>query len=95
MPKSPDPSLAKALQCPLLDGDTESWIRCCTARFLPLARRVAGSDDLARDALHDAWVYSIIRHEAARSARPRAREKPLDQADEPRRKLRCGWPRPR
>lgn len=59
MPKPPDPSLAKALQCPLLDGDTESWIRCCTARFLPLARRVAGSDDLARDALHDAWIIVL------------------------------------
>ena len=40
----PAPTLEESVQCPLLDHDTEAWIRCCTARFLSLARRVAGDD---------------------------------------------------
>ena len=42
--------------CPLLEGDLEPRIRCCTRRFVPLARRVAGEDALARDALQQSWV---------------------------------------
>ena len=42
--------------CPLLEDDLESWIRCCTRRFLPLARRVAGDDPHAHDALQQSWV---------------------------------------
>ena len=101
MSKPLEPSLLRAIECPLLERDTERWLRCCTARFLPLARRVAGDDDLAHDALHEAWiivmqrlhtyrggppacpwVHSIVRHEASRTVRPRAREEPLDAPHE-------------
>ncbi len=101
MPKPDDPSLLKAIQCPVLDKDIERWIRCCTARFRPLARRVAGDDAAAEDALQTAWiivmqrlntyrggppacswVHSIVRHEAARAARPRTREEPLGNLPE-------------
>ena len=50
------PTLADAVQCPLLDGRHEEWIRCCTARFLPVARRVAGDDPAAQDALQESWI---------------------------------------
>ena len=50
------PTLEDAVQCPLLDGRHEEWIRCCTARFLPLARRVAGDDPAAQDALQESWI---------------------------------------
>ena len=69
---------------------------------MPLARRIAGDDAAAEDALQTSWtivmqrlhtyrggppacpwVHSIVRHEAARSAKPRAREEPLDAAPEP------------
>ncbi len=55
-PAPPAPPLEQAARCPLLDNDPEAWIRCCTARFLPVARRVAGDDDAARDALHQSWL---------------------------------------
>lgn len=55
-PPPPAPSLERAARCPLLDDDPEAWIRCCTARFLPVARRVARDDDAARDALHQSWL---------------------------------------
>ena len=44
------------MQCPLLDRDSEAWLRCCTARFLPVARRVAEEDAAARDALQESWI---------------------------------------
>ena len=42
--------------CPLLEGRGDDWVRCCTARFLPLAHQVCGDDATARDAMHDSWV---------------------------------------
>ena len=42
-------TLGKAVRCPLLEGDLEQGGRCCTCRFLPLARRVAGDDDMAQE----------------------------------------------
>lgn len=45
-----------ARACPLLDSDPEAWVACCSKRFLPLARRIAGDDDLANDILQESWV---------------------------------------
>ena len=59
--RKPLPTLEEALKCPLLEGNLEQWIRCCTARFLPVARRVAGDDAHAHDALHESWVLVIQR----------------------------------
>ena len=53
------PRLEDAVQCPLLERDLEGWVRCCTCRFLPLARRVAGDDDIAHDALQQSWVIVL------------------------------------
>ena len=51
--------LEEAVRCPLLDRDPEAWLRCCTARFLPVARRVAGDDATARDALQESWIIVL------------------------------------
>ena len=49
--------LQDAIHCPLLlEGRHEEWIRCCTVRFLPVARRVAGSDPTAHDVLQESWI---------------------------------------
>ena len=53
------PPLEEAVRCPLLDRDPEAWLRCCTARFLPVARRVAGNDATARDALQESWIIVL------------------------------------
>ena len=53
------PTLEEAVRCPLLEDDLEEWVRCCTCRFLPLARRVAADDDLAHDALQRSWVLVL------------------------------------
>ena len=53
------PTLHESVRCPLLDHDAEAWIRCCTARFLPLARRVAGNDATAHDALQESWIIVL------------------------------------
>ena len=42
--------------CALLEGDQEKWIACCSERFFPLAKRIAGDDRLAEDALQDSWI---------------------------------------
>ena len=43
----PTPKLKRAAKdCPLLEGNSEAWIVCCSRRFFPLAKRVAGEDDL-------------------------------------------------
>lgn len=47
---------AAASACPLLRGDLEAWARCCTRRFLPIARGVTGDDELARDALQNSLL---------------------------------------
>ena len=53
------PPLEEAVRCPLLDRNPEGWLRCCTARFLPVARRVAGDDATARDALQESWIIVL------------------------------------
>lgn len=52
-------SLEEAVRCPLLEHDLEGWLRCCTARFLPVARRIAGDDATARDALQESWIIVL------------------------------------
>ena len=66
----PSTTLAKAVQCPLLEGHPEQWIRCCTCRFLPLARRVAGADDIAHDALQETWIIVLEKLHQYRGASP-------------------------
>lgn len=61
----PDPNLKRRVQdCALLEGNMEEWIRCCTERFTPLARRIAGDDALAEDALQTTWlkILQAINH---------------------------------
>ena len=53
------PSIDEAVRCPLLDRDPEAWLRCCTARFLPVARRIAGDDATAHDALQASWIIVL------------------------------------
>ncbi len=45
-----------AKSCPLLAGDEEAWIECCTRRFLRLAVLIAGNNDAAADALQESWI---------------------------------------
>lgn len=55
----PSPALEHAAQrCPLLETDKAKgeWVECCTRRFLPIATRIAGNDDLAMDALQISWI---------------------------------------
>lgn len=55
--ESPGPKSARpASACPLVEGRNDDWIRCCTARFLPVARQTTGNDATARDALQDSWI---------------------------------------
>ena len=60
--QSPDLESA-AKSCPLLDeqSDREAWVACCTKRFLPLARRIAGGDSLAEEALQESWIR-VLKH---------------------------------
>ncbi len=58
----PSSSLRSAAQaCPLLQSDRAkgAWIDCCTRRFVPMARRIAGNDALAEDALQVSWMKII------------------------------------
>ena len=53
----PTSRLKQAAQdCPLLECDSEAWIVCCSRRFLPLAKRIAGDDTLAEDVLQTSWI---------------------------------------
>ena len=53
----PNPALKpEVTDCPLLEGNLEGWIVCCSRRFFPLARRIAGEDSLAEDALQASWI---------------------------------------
>ena len=53
----PTPKLKQAAKdCPLLQSNSEAWIACCSRRFLPLAKRVAGDDNLAEDVLQTSWI---------------------------------------
>ena len=47
---------APASACPLLRGDLDGWAECCTRRFLPVARGVAGDGERARDALQNSLL---------------------------------------
>lgn len=60
-PRQPSvaPAPAKRVGCPLLDGDLDRWLPCCAGRFLPLARREAGDDDAAYDALQQSWAIAL------------------------------------
>ena len=44
--------------CPLLAGRADEWVVCCSARFLRIARRIAG-DDMALDILQESWIKVI------------------------------------
>ena len=53
----PTPKLKQAAKdCPLLEGNLEGWIICCSRRFFPLARRIVGDDTLAEDVLQTSWI---------------------------------------
>lgn len=52
------------------DRDPEAWLRCCTARFLPVARRIAGDDASARDALQESWIIVLEKLYQYRGAPP-------------------------
>ena len=57
-------ALARASRaCPLLEdqSEREAWVACCSQRFLPLARRLAGDNDLAEDILQESWVR-VLEH---------------------------------
>ena len=58
----PDPA-DTAKPCPLLDAqfDREAWVACCTKRFLPMARRIAGGNALAEEALQESWIR-VLKH---------------------------------
>lgn len=56
--------------CPLLDGDPEAWVACCSRRFFPLARRIARDDDLALDILQESWVKILEVTHAYRGGPP-------------------------
>lgn len=45
-----------ARNCPLLDGREEAWVACCSKRFSSLAKRIAGNDEAALDALQESWI---------------------------------------
>lgn len=64
------PRLEDAVRCPLLERDLEQWVRCCTCRFLPLARRVAGDDDIAHDALQQSWIIVLEKLQQYRGGSP-------------------------
>ncbi len=64
-------SLAQATRnCPLLEGREEAWIACCSKRFTPLAKRIAGDDGLALDVLQESWIRVLTSVHAYRSGSP-------------------------
>lgn len=69
----PTPELKQAVQdCPLLECDVEGWIVCCSRRFFPLARRIAGEDELAEDVLQASWIKILQAINHARFEGPKA-----------------------
>ncbi len=69
----PTPELKQAARdCPLLKCDSEAWIVCCSRRFFPLARRIAGDDSLAEDVLQTSWVKILQSVNHARFEGPKA-----------------------
>ena len=59
-----------ACACPLLDGYLEAWVACCSKRFFPLARRVAGDNHLAQDALQESLIKIIEAEHRYRGGSP-------------------------
>ena len=61
LPSSALPRASRA--CPLLEdqSDREAWVACCSRRFLPLARRLAGDNGLAEDILQESWIR-VLEH---------------------------------
>ena len=59
-----------ACACPLLDGDREAWVACRSKRFFPLARRVAGDNDLAQDALQESLIKILEAEHRCRGGSP-------------------------
>ena len=55
-----------ATSCALLENNPEEWIKCCSPRFFTLARRFAGDDDLAEDALQISWIKILQTTRACR-----------------------------
>ena len=55
--------MTKTCYCPLLESrtDREAWVACCSRRFAPAARRIAGDDDLAQDILQESWLR-VLEH---------------------------------
>lgn len=69
----PTPGLKQAARdCPLLERDSDAWIACCSRRFFPLARRIAGDDSLAEDVLQTSWIKIIQSVKHARFEGPKA-----------------------
>ena len=69
----PSPALARASRnCPLLQNqaDREAWVACCSRRFVPVARRIAGDDDLAQDILQESWIRVLEHVNAYRGGSP-------------------------
>ena len=58
--------------CPLLENDKEGWIVCCSRRFFPLAKRIAGDDALAQDVLQESWIKILQAINHARFDGPKA-----------------------
>ncbi len=56
--------------CPLLDGNMEEWIPCCTKRFLRLAQLIAGGDEQAKDALQESWIRILSKVDEYRGDPP-------------------------
>lgn len=59
-----------ARACPLLDGDPEAWVACCSKRFFRLARRITGEDELAMEILQESWVKVLEAVQAYRGGAP-------------------------
>ena len=69
----PTPKLKRAAKdCPLLESNSEAWIACCSRRFLPLAKRIAGDDSLAEDVLQTSWIKILQSINHARFDGPKA-----------------------
>ncbi|MDE2963158.1 MAG: sigma-70 family RNA polymerase sigma factor [Acidobacteriota bacterium] len=75
-----------------MEGNSEEWIRCCSRRFFPLARRIVGDDDLAEDALQISWIKILQTARACRSgsqACPWVRTIVTNAAKDVRRRNHC------
>ena len=65
------PELQRAAEtCPLLDGDQDAWISCCSQRFFPLAKRITSGNGMAEDALQESWVRILQSVNAYRGGVP-------------------------